>query len=132
MGAFVGAMDASGVDADEMDALLRGVGAASRAAAYTVLRHALIRGARVEAMLGRVLGTVAIEELRRGPFCASADLRSGQFVVSRFGPPAESVGLSMRLPVLAPGQVRGRRELVDGSLIDNLPLSTLAALARGP
>lgn len=108
------------------------MGAASPAAAYTVPRHALIRGARVEAMLGRVFGTVAIEELRRGSFCAIADLRSGQFVVSRFGPPADSVGLSMRMPVLAPAQVRGRRLLVDGSLIDNLPLSTLAALGEGP
>ena len=38
----------------------------------------------------------------------------------------------MRMPVLAPAQVRGRRLLVDGSLIDNPPLSTLAALGEGP
>jgi NTE family protein len=74
---------------------------------YTLPRHALIRGARVEAMLDRVFETVAIEELRRGFFCASADLRSGQLVVSRSGRPADSVGLSMRMPVLAPAQVRG-------------------------
>jgi hypothetical protein len=88
------------------DALAPGVGAAPLAAAYTVPRHALIRGARAEAMLDRVFGTVAVEELRRGIFCASADLRSGQFG-SRSGPPTESVGLSMRMPVLALAQVRG-------------------------
>jgi predicted acylesterase/phospholipase RssA len=99
---------------------------------YTVPRHGLIRGARVEAMLARVFGTLAIEELRRGFFCASADLRSGTLVVSRSGPLGDSVGLSMCMPVLAAPQVRGRRLLVDGSLIDNLPVSTMAALGEGP
>jgi len=36
------------------------------------------------------------------------------------------------MPFLAPPQVRGRKLLVDGSLVDNLPLSTMAALGEGP
>jgi NTE family protein len=133
MGAFVGAMYASGMDADEMDAHCYEEWVRRRPLRdYTLPRHGLIRGARVEAMLRRVFGTLAIEELSRGFFCASADLRSGQLVVGRSGPLYESVGLSLCMPVLAPPQVRGRRLLVDGSLVDNLPMSTMAALGEGP
>jgi len=79
-----------------------------------------------------VFGDLAIEELARSFFCASAELRSGKLVVSRSGPLGDSVGLSMCMPVLAPPQVRGRQLLVDGSLIDNLPMGTMAALGEGP
>jgi NTE family protein len=133
MGAFVGAMYAAGMDAEEMDAHCYEEWVRRRPLRdYTVPRHGLIRGARVAAMLERVFGTLAIEELSRGFFCASADLRAGELVVSRSGPLAEAVGLSVCMPVLAPPQVRGRQLLVDGSLIDNLPMGTMAALGEGP
>jgi NTE family protein len=38
----------------------------------------------------------------------------------------------MSLPILAPPHVRGRELLVDGSLLDNLPVGTLADLGEGP
>ena len=38
----------------------------------------------------------------------------------------------MALPILAPVQVRGRDLLVDGSLVDNLPVKAMADLAEGP
>jgi len=126
-------MYASGMDAEEMDAHCYEEWVRRRPLRdYTLPRHGLIRGARVAAMLQRVFGTLAIEELSRGFFCASADLRAWQLVVSRSGPLGDSVGLSLCMPVLAPPQVRGRRLLVDGSLIDNLPIGTMAALGEGP
>ena len=36
------------------------------------------------------------------------------------------------MPVLGPPQVRGRQLLVDGSLVDNLPVATMAELGEGP
>src|SRR5437763_1242296 len=44
----------------------------------------------------------------------------------------EAVGLSMCIPVLAPPQVRGRELFIDGSLVDNLPVKTMADLGEGP
>jgi NTE family protein len=44
----------------------------------------------------------------------------------------DAVGLSMCLPILAPPQVRGSRLLIDGSLVDNLPVGTMAAEGDGP
>ena len=133
MGAFVGALFAMGLDADEIDARCYEEWVRRRPLGdYTVPRHSLIRGERSRAMLERSFGDVAIEELGRGFFSGAAELRSGELVVVRSGPLWEAVGLSFCLPVLAPVQVRGRQLLVDGSLVDNLPVETMAALGEGP
>ena len=133
MGAYIGAMLAAGMDVDEMDArcyeewMRR-----SPLSDYTLPRSSLIRGERFRAMLERTFGATAIEELECGFLCASADLRSGTAVYHRFGPLWEQVGTSMCLPVLATPQRRGKALLVDGSMIDNLPVRALAADGEGP
>lgn len=133
MGAFVGAMFAMGMDAEEIDARCYEEWVRRRPLGdYTLPRHSLIRGERTRAMLERTFGTASIEELGRGFFSGAADLRSGELVVIRTGPLSEAVGLSFCLPILAPIQVRGRQLLVDGSLVDNLPVRTMAALGEGP
>jgi NTE family protein len=53
-------------------------------------------------------------------------------VVSRWGPLWDAVATSFAIPVLGPAQIRGRRILVDGSLVDNLPVAEMAALGEGP
>lgn len=69
---------------------------------YTLPRHSLIRARRAEAMLRRLFGDTAIEELARPLFTVSADLLSAQMVVHREGPLVEAVGSSMAIPGLAP------------------------------
>jgi NTE family protein len=133
MGAFVGAMYAVGMGADEMDAVAYDEWVRRRPIGdWTMPRHALIRGDRAEAMVHRVFGGVAIEELRRAFLCATADLRTGELVVHRWGSLADSVAVSMCMPILAPPQIRGERLLIDGSLKDNLPMETVASLGEGP
>ena len=83
-------------------------------------------------MLRRTFGDVRIEELPRAFFSGSAELRSGELVVSRWGPLWDAIATSFAIPVLGPAQVRGRRILVDGSLVDNLPVAEMAALGEGP
>lgn len=133
MGAFVGALFAMGLSGDEIAARCFDEWVQRRPMSdYTLPRHALIRGERARAMLERTFGQVAIEELPRNFMSGCADLRSGQMVISRFGPLREAVGFSMCLPVIAPPQVRGRELLIDGSLIDNLPVGVMADLGEGP
>lgn len=132
MGAFVGALFAMGLDADEMDARCFEEWVQRRPLGdYTLPRHSLIRGERVQAMLRRTFGEVAIEELSRSFMCGCAELRSGRLVLARSGPLWESVGLSINIPILAPPHVRGRELLVDGSLVDNLPARAMADLGEG-
>jgi EmrB/QacA subfamily drug resistance transporter len=133
MGAFVGALFAMGLDGDEIDARCFDEWVQRRPLAdYTIPRRSLIRGTRVEAMLHRMFGDTAIEELPLSYMCGCAELRSGRLLMMRSGPLWEQVGFSMCVPVLATPQVRGRDLLVDGSLVDNLPVSTLADLGEGP
>jgi predicted acylesterase/phospholipase RssA len=133
MGAFVGALYAMGLDADEIDAHCFEEWVQRRPLAdYTVPRHALIRGERARAMLQRTFGNLAVEELARSFMAGSGELRSGRLVITRSGPLWEAVGYSMCIPILAPPQVRGRELYIDGSLVDNLPVQEMADLGEGP
>lgn len=133
MGAFVGALFAMGLDADEMDSRCFEEWIQRRPLKdYTLPRRSLIRGQRAEAMLRRTFGEVAIEELACSFTCGCAELRSGRLVVVRSGPLWEAIGFSICVPVLAPPQVRGRELFIDGSLVDNLPVETMADLGEGP
>jgi EmrB/QacA subfamily drug resistance transporter len=133
MGALVGALFAMGLDADEMDARCFEEWVQRHPLGdYTVPRHALIRGERVHAMLQRLFGDLRVEELPRSFISGYTELRSGRFELTRHGELWEAVGLSMALPILAPVQVRGHDLLVDGSLVDNLPVKAMADMAEGP
>lgn len=133
MGSFVGALFAMGLDCEEIDARCFEEWVQRHPLAdYTLPRRSLIRGERVKAMLQRTFGTIAIEELACSFMCGCTELRTGRFVVERYGPLWETVGFSMCLPVIAPPQMRGRELLIDGSLVDNLPVGAMADLGEGP
>ena len=133
MGAFIGAMFALGMEPDEIDARCYEEWTRRRPLNdYTLPRHGLIRGHRVEAMLKRTFGDARIEELDRSYMSATADLRTSDLLINRHGLLWDAVGTSMAIPVLVPPVVRGRQLLVDGSLVDNLPVEPMAELAEGP
>ncbi|HEX6586655.1 MAG TPA: DHA2 family efflux MFS transporter permease subunit [Solirubrobacterales bacterium] len=133
MGAFIGGMFATGMRGDEIDARCYEEWIRRRPLGdYTLPRFSLIRGDRARAMLDRTFGTTSIEELDRSYFAGAAELRSGELIVHRWGRLWDAVGSSFAIPVLGPAQVRGQRILVDGSLVDNLPVAEMAALGEGP
>jgi predicted acylesterase/phospholipase RssA len=83
-------------------------------------------------MLDRTFGDCRIEELERLFLSGAADLRTAELIVARHGRIQDAVGHSMCIPVLAPPQIHEGRVVIDGSLVDNLPIATLAALGEGP
>jgi predicted acylesterase/phospholipase RssA len=76
-------------------------------------------------------GDRLIEELPRQLRCGCADLLERETVVLRAGGVAESVRASLALPGLLAPVVVGERLLVDGGMLDNLPLAALDA-GEGP
>ncbi|MEA2828406.1 MAG: hypothetical protein QOG43_2845 [Actinomycetota bacterium] len=98
---------------------------------YTVPRASLLRAQRAQRMLERILGPVHLEEMPRSCFTVSCDLVDAECVVHRRGPAWEAAGISMCIPGLVPPVVRGNRILVDGGLLDNMPVDVMAAEA-GP
>lgn len=93
---------------------------------YTFPRHALIRARRAASMLTRLFGDTAVEQLPLPLFTISADLLSSAMVVHRTGLVLEAVGASMAIPGLAPPVARSAGLLVDGGILNNLPVDVMA------
>ena len=133
MGAFIGAQLAMGREVAEIDACCYEEWVRNNPINdYTIPRHGLIRGHKARAMLERVFGDARTEELPRSFYCASVNLRQSRLVLNREGPLVDSVGASMSLPLIAPPLRHGDALLIDGSLLDNLPLQPMAASGEGP
>lgn len=133
MGAVIAGMVAMGMSTEEMlRAARRELGGARPFADYTWPRHALIRGHRARAGLGRLFGPARIEQQRCAMFAVSVDLLAAEEVVHRRGRIAEVVSLSVGIPGIAPPQRVGDRLHVDGGVLDNLPVGVMAADGEGP
>jgi EmrB/QacA subfamily drug resistance transporter len=133
MGAYIGAMLAAGFGPAEIDARCYEEFVRRRPLSdFTLPRHALIRAERISAALERTFGELCIEELELGFLCAATDLRAAELVVERYGRLSDAVAASFWLPIYGAPLVRGRQLLLDGSLIDNLPVATVAAMGEGP
>jgi NTE family protein len=135
MGAFIGGLVACGQDSASMDATCYEEWVRRNPINdYTFPRSSLIKGQKAEAMLERVFGDVRLEELARSFYCASVNLRGNSLVIDRDGPMALAIGASISLPLIGPPM---RREsdgslLIDGSLLDNLPLAPMSSSGEGP
>ncbi len=133
MGAFVGGLLAVGHDSASIDACCYEEWVRRNPINdYTLPRSSLIKGRKVRAMLDRVFGDVRIEELSRSLYCASVDLHASSLTIDRDGPVADAVAASITLPVIAPPIRREESLLIDGSLLDNLPLAPMSSSGEGP
>jgi predicted acylesterase/phospholipase RssA/CRP-like cAMP-binding protein len=99
---------------------------------YTVPVAALSKGRRTAELLRRRLGNGRIEGLPRQFRCVSTDLLARSRHVHRAGPLAEAVVASCRLPVLFPPVRSEGRLLVDGGVLDNMPVGLLTERDEGP
>ena len=132
-GALVGAMYAQGRHPQEIIAICREELVRRRPFNdYTVPRRAILRGRKAHEALRRIFGAAQIEHLPLNYFCVSADLMSGDTVVHRRGSLREAVFASMSLPGLGPPTPYGGRLLVDGGVLNNLPVDVMGTLDVGP
>jgi len=99
---------------------------------YTLPLVALTRGRKGIGMVKRTFGDAIIEELDRDFFCVSADMVTSELVVHRRGLLAEAVAASMTLPGVFPPRPFGDRLLLDGGLLNNLPVDVMAGEGEGP
>ena len=132
IGSFIGAMAARGWGADRIVAVCEAE-LVRRApfGDYRLPRVSLTRGSRAAAMLRRVFGDLHVEELSRPYFAVSADLIGSELVVHRRGRLFDAVGASMSIPGVAPPLPLGSRLLVDGGVLNNLPVDLMAESDEG-
>ena len=132
IGFVIGAMFALGMDPDEIDArCYEDWVRRNPLMDYTFPRTAMIRGQRVRAVFERNLPGL-IGELPRDYFCVSCDLVSGELIVHRDGPFDGAAAASQCLPGLAPPVALDGRLLIDGGVLNNLPVDVMAAAREGP
>jgi len=80
-----------------------------------------------------VFGSARIEALPHRFFCVSCDLVARELVVHRTGLVRDSVYCSLAIPGVFPPVADGHdRLLVDGGVLDNLPVQTMARAGEGP
>ncbi|MDP9220282.1 MAG: patatin-like phospholipase family protein [Actinomycetota bacterium] len=133
IGAFIGALVAQGLDAGRLEDVCRTELVDRRPFAdYTIPRNSIIRGLRGERLFQRLFGDDHFEEQPRSMFCVSADLVSARAVVHRSGPIAPAVTASMSIPGYAPPRLTPEGLLVDGGILNNLPVDEMAAQEEGP
>jgi predicted acylesterase/phospholipase RssA len=127
MGAIIAALAATGKDAAAVDANIYEYFIRSNPTSdYTLPSKGLIRGRRTLGALDSVFGAQLVEELPWEFRCVSVDLLARQAVVHRRGPLAHVVGCSLRVPGLYAPVVYDGALHVDGGVLDNLPVTTLA------
>jgi NTE family protein len=99
----------------------------------TVPLIALYRGAKVSALLQKHFGDINIEEMPKPYFCVSSDLTSGRDYVHRTGLLWRALRATVALPgILPPVTAEGGHLLVDGGVMNNLPVDVMEQEARGP
>lgn len=129
-GSVVGAAYAAGMRAGELRALSGDLGWRHLARPSTS-RAGLLSLAPLEALVDHHLGCATFADLAL-PFAAvAADPTTGQAVVLREGRVARAVHASCAVPgIVAPVEVGGR-PLVDGGIVNNLPVRAARALCAG-
>jgi predicted acylesterase/phospholipase RssA len=99
---------------------------------YTFPSVSLIKGRRTRSMLRRRLGGREIQALPRQFRCMSVDLLGRAPMEHRSGDLAEAISASVSIPVLFPPMRLDNRLLVDGGVLDNLPVRLLTEREEGP
>lgn len=98
---------------------------------YTLPLVSLLSGKHVSRTLRTLFGDVCIEDLPVVYYAVSSDLMAGRPVVHREGPLWRAVRASSSVAGVLPPVTDSGRLLVDGGVLDNLPVSTMAAIAPG-
>jgi predicted acylesterase/phospholipase RssA/CRP-like cAMP-binding protein len=124
-GAVVGALLTLGLSPDELvDRCAR----VARRVDYTVPVHALTSGRNWSASLGDLLGDRHIEDLPLPFACTSVNLSTAELVVHDRGPLVHAVRASSAIPGILPPVWDEGDLLVDGGLMNNLPVDCARAL----
>jgi NTE family protein len=134
MGAIVSGLAARGAGSAEIIAMCRQMMLQNNPSTdYTFPAYSLIRGTKTRRALELAFGDHRIEELARRWYCVTSDLVSRELIVHKTGPMADAVYSSMALPgIYPPIPTADGRLLVDGGVMDNLPVETMARSAEGP
>jgi NTE family protein len=132
MGAIIAAGLAMEWDVPELTDRMRQVFVDSNPLSdFTLPLIALVRGRKASIMLERHFGDIRIEELAKPFFCVSSDLTTGRIHEHRAGILWRALRASVALPGILPPVTYHGHLLVDGGVMNNLPVDVMREHAMG-
>ena len=88
-------------------------------------RSGFIGGTRIKNLLKSFIGDIDFKDLKIPLSCVATDIHSGEEVVISDGPVLEGVRASISIPVIFTAVKWRDRYLVDGGLVNPVPVSTV-------
>jgi len=98
---------------------------------FTLPLIALVRGKKASTMLMTNFGDIRIEELPKPFFCVSSDLTTGRIHEHRSGTLWRALRASVALPGILPPVTYHGHLLVDGGVMNNLPVDVMREHSMG-
>jgi len=134
VGAAMTAALALGLDAERVDAGTDNIFVKQRSfRRYALPYYGLLNHKNFDRALRAEYGTTAIEDLWKPFFAVSTNLSRNEIMLHRRGPLWEAVRASGSIPALLPPFfTRAGEMLVDGGIVDNVPLAPMRMLKSGP
>jgi NTE family protein len=99
---------------------------------YTLPLIALARGRKASSLFRRHFGDVLVEDCPSPFFCVSANLSTGELRIHRTGPLWLATRASASIPGVLPPVIEGSDILIDGGILNNLPIDVMSEMRRGP
>jgi NTE family protein len=99
---------------------------------YTLPMVSFVRGRRVSQALQKNFSDQRIEDCHYPFFCVSSNLSTGKVKIHRTGPIWLAVRASVSVPGVLPPVIEGAQILVDGAVMNNLPVDVMSEMRRGP
>jgi len=123
-GALVGGLYSAGTSPAAMEEMVLRLSRTEIAKLFfpTFNRGGLISGSRIKKFIEPYIAGKKIEDLSPVFACVATDLRSGDRVVFKSGDLLESIRASISIPGLFAPAICGDRTLLDGGVVDPLPI----------
>jgi predicted acylesterase/phospholipase RssA len=132
MGAFIGAQRALGWDAATIQRNTKDYWVHGNWADYTIPYLALLNGQKFKKLIKALYGDAQIEDLATEFFCVSSNVTRAEVMVHRRGPLWRWLCASIAVPGVAPPLFDEGCLLVDGAVLNNLPIDVMRGLSAGP
>jgi NTE family protein/lysophospholipid hydrolase len=130
-GAIIAGAVAKGLDHEEMIETARRHIEGGSLLDFTLPFVSLVSGRRISRALQRTFEDLMIEDLWLSYFCVSSNLSRARMMVHRRGHLRKAIRASVSLPGILPPVLHDRELLVDGGLMNRLPVDVMRGLCNG-
>jgi predicted acylesterase/phospholipase RssA/CRP-like cAMP-binding protein len=125
MGAVVSGLLATGLDAQSIETMAKEFSQQIKRDWFTYPYISITTGKFITEALKKTFGNQVIEDLALRSFYISTDLSNSKIFIHKQGLLWEAVRASVSLPVIYPPQLHKESILVDGAIMNNLPVDIM-------